>query len=341
MGIELKTRALTKLNCKLFMDIVFLREGAFQNIGSGQLHVDGSDQSVFLPDNSADNTLFGLSDNQVWQSPFRQLVYESGIPLDGTNVTDPPIRMSGLLIEGAFRAPNDSVFGHTIDFINGRVIFDSPQSSDLKVNAAFAYRDVRIGFEHDFNQQFKNGFLESKFTTNPGTSNQIVYPSGLAQPFPAVFIEIDNRDFKGFELGNRSLIVKDKIKFHIWALDDMMRDNIFDIITAQMRKRIRLVDFNVAPLPLSGLFNTLNNEYVPYQVLATNPNLSTTVGSGNVVRELLDISKVTGRNLPAEQEFEKALVTFDMELILNAPVGPFPSLFDPIRNLPGLSQNYF
>ena len=86
MGLEYKLRSLLKLNYKLFIDMHMLREGAFMNVASGSLFYDGSDMSVLLPDTSADDTLFGVSDGSVWQSPFRQWVYESGVSLDGTKL---------------------------------------------------------------------------------------------------------------------------------------------------------------------------------------------------------------------------------------------------------------
>lgn len=341
MGLELKHRSLIKLNMKLFLDMHFLREGAFFNVPSGQQFYDGSDMSVLLPDTSADNRFVGVSDGQVWQSPFRQWVYESGVPLDGTNVPSPPIVCSGLLIEGAFRGTGDPDFGHTIDFQNGRVIFNSPQSSDLQVNAAFSYREVRIGFEHDFNQQHRLGYLESKYATNPGTSMQIVYPSGQAQPFPAVFIEINEREFEPFELGNRSLQIIDQVVCHVWALNDMQRDNIVDTLTAQMRKALPILDFNQAPLPLSGIFNTLSPEYIPYQTMLNNHTLVTTIGSGTPVRFIGYIDQATAGNVEPAEEYERSMVEYELRVILNAPTTPLGHMFGPISNIPSLGDTGF
>jgi hypothetical protein len=341
MGLELKQKALMKLNLRLFLDMHMLREGAFQTVGSGQMFYDGQDMSLLLPDTSADDTLFGVSDGQVWQSPFRQWVYESGVPIDGTNVVSSPVVASGLFIEGAFRPTDDPTFGHTIDFLNGRIIFDSPQSLDLKVQSVFSTRDVRMGFEFDFNNQFRRGYLESKFTTNPLTSMQIVYPSGAAQPFPAVFIEVDGREFESYELGNRSQIILDEVKLHIWALDDLQRDNIVDILTGQVGKTLPILDFNIAPLPLSGLNNTLSNEYVPYQEMLRNRELITTVGSGTPVRYMARIKEVKSFNVEAMQEYERALVVYRVETFLNAPTTPLGHVFGPISSISTIQDTGF
>ena len=95
MGLEYKLRSLIKLNFKLFMDMHFLREGAYMNIASGAQFYDGSDMSVLLPDVAADEMFFGLTVGSVWQSPFRQWVYESGVALDGTNLQAPPMQVGG------------------------------------------------------------------------------------------------------------------------------------------------------------------------------------------------------------------------------------------------------
>jgi hypothetical protein len=333
MALKLKFRSLLKLNMRLFTDMAFLREGAFFNIPSGTQFYDGSDMSVLLPDISADDTLFNISDGQVWQSPFRQWVYESGVPLDGTEVELSPALASGVFVEGSFRSPGDPEFGHTIDYINGRVIFNDPQPIGLKVNATFSYREVRLGFEHDFNQQFQRGFLESKYTTNPSTSMQIVYPSGFAQPFPAVFIEVDERDQEGYELGNRSAIIRERVKLHIWALDDIQRDNIVDVLMAQWEKNLPIIDFNIAPLPLSGIHNTLSFEYIPYQKLLANNVTVTTVGSGNPIRYQSYIVDARARNMPAAEEFERAMVTYEVETYLNQPNQILGTKFGPINRV--------
>lgn len=338
MGLEFKLRSLLKLNYKLFIDMHMLREGAFTTVTSGTQFYDGSVMSLLLPDTAADDTLFGVSDGQVWQSPFRQWVYESGVVLDGTNIKDPPIVASGLYIEGAFRPTNDPDFGHTIDFINGRIIFNQPQSLSLQVHADFSAREVRVGFEHQFNQQFQAGYLESKYTTNPLTSMQLVYPSGLAQPFPAVFIEVDGRRLEGYELGNRSAQITDEVKLHIWALDDLQRDNIVDILTGQWRKSLPMIDFNIVPLPLSGIYNTLSPEYIPYQEMLRNNRLITTIGSGVPVKFMSYIEDVDTRNLPGTEEYERALVTYKVKVFLNAPTTPIGHVFGPITTLPTIQD---
>lgn len=316
---------------------MFLREGGFFTVVSGVPYYDGSDPSIFLPDTIADAEN-GFSVGRIWQSPFRNIVYESGVPIDGTGLVEPPRQYSGVYIHGRLRTPSDPTFGHKMDFINGRVIFNSAQPLTTKVHADYSAKECRIGFESTFNQQFSEGYIESKFTTNPGTSAQLVYPSGVSQPFPAVFIEVANRDFTNYELGNRSLVIHDKVNLWIWALDDLQRDNIVDILTAQARKSLPIVDFNRAPLPLSGIFNTLSPEYTAYQVLLQNPIITTSLGTGRPIKYITFIDKVDCENLQATKEYERALVTYETVTYLNAPIGPLPTFLGPVTNIPAIGD---
>ncbi len=341
MGLEFKLRSTLKLNYKLFLDMSFLREGGFSIVASGQQFYDSSDMSILVPDLYAHELYGGMQQGQVWQSAFRQWVYESGVPVDGSLITANPQVASGVYVQGAFRPSDDPTFSHKIDFINGRIIFDSPIPLDSQVNADFTYRHVRVGFEHQFNQQFEDGYIESKFTTNPETSMQLVYPSGTKQPFPAVFIEVDGRTQVPYELGNRSLVVTDEIKFHIWALDDLQRDNIVDILSSQARKVIPLINFNIAPLPLSGIFNQLSPEYIAYQDMLRNNRIVTTIGSGTPIRYMSYIDKVDVNNEPAAQEYERALVTYYVTTYLNAPITPLGHVFAPISHIGPIGDTGF
>jgi hypothetical protein len=269
-------------------------------------------------------------------------VYQSGTPLDGTNVNSPPINYSGVYIEGALRGPGDPVYSHTPDFINGRIIFDTAQSLGLQVHSDFTAREVKVGFEHTFNNEYTDAILETKFSNNPLTSNVLVYPSGRrTQPFPAVFIETKDRDFEGYELGNRSLIIKDTVRLHVWAHNDIQRDNIVDVLTAQMRKVIPIIDFNKAPLPLSGIHNTLSNEYVPYPTMLQNNTLVTTVGSGTPVRYLAYIDSVKSQTMPGAETYERSIVDYNISVYLNAPNTPLGHVFGPIATLPTIGGLQF
>lgn len=326
MSMQLKRRSLIKLNLRLFADAQFLRNAAFTNVTSGQQFYDGSIISRLVPDNSAQDELFGIEPNQVWQSFTRSWVYESGMLYAGTDAANEPPRLySGVYIHGTLRRPNDPIYGHTPDFLNGRIIFNTPQSPNLDVHADFSFKHIRIGFENQFNQQFQNGVLEEQYITNPLTSMQAIYPSGRMQPFPAIFIEVAGRSHEGYELGNRSTITTDTVLFHIWALDDLQRDDIVDILDEQIRKSIPMIDFNKMPLPLSGMYNTLSPEYIPYTELLKNNNTVTTVGSGIPITNILHIKSSMPKNQEAATTYERSTVEWEVEIY---PIGPNTPISD-------------
>lgn len=323
MSLKLKRRSLLKLNIRLFLETHFLRNAAYTNVVSGQQWYDGSIISRFVPDTEAHNEFYGLSVGQVFQSPYRNFVYESGVPYAGTDAADDPPRLySGVYVHGRLCPPTDPVFGHVVDYLNGRIIFNTPQSLDLRVDGDFAVKHVRVGFEHQFNQQFEEGVLETKFISNPLTSMQVVYPSGTMQPFPAVFIEVDGRDHDAFELGNRSTITKDTVTFYVWGLDDLQRDDIVDVIDEQIRKSIPLIDFNIMPLPLSGIFNTLSPEYIPYTTLLRNNTTVTTVGSGIPIVNRAYIDMSSPKNVEAAATYERSEVDWIVSVYPIAPNTP-------------------
>lgn len=292
----LKLRTLLKLNYILFLENELLRDGNFQNVVSGLQFYDGSDMSRLVRDDSpVVNAELGLMDRntgqvtggRVYQSAFRNWVYESGIALNPglARVGWPdPIRVSGVYVDGRFCPTSsshpdyDASCAHAIDYLAGRVVFDSALPTTSTVHADFAYKTVAVMTASKFNNQLVNGILETKFTTNPRTANQLVYPSGNSRimPYPIIFIEDAARDFDAYQLGDRSLIANDEMVFHIYALDESTRDNLIDLISFQERKRIPLVDFNYAPFPLSGIMSTLSPEYIPYIDLVLKNNVVST-----------------------------------------------------------------
>ena len=121
----------------------------------------------------------------------------------------------------------------------------------------------------------------------------------------------------------------------------LIRANIVDIITSQQRKVVPMIDFNKAPMPLSGIHNTLSPEYVPYQDMLRNNVLITTVGSGRPVRFLSYIDDTTCRNLMGAETYERAEIQCEVRTILNAPTTPLGHVFGPISNIPAIGDPPF
>ena len=253
-----------------FLGAELLRDGNYDVITSGTQFYDGYDMSLLIPDTSQEVLAEGgYIAGQVWQSMFRNWVYENPPALNPSAVLahwPTAFRASGVYIDGAFRLEDDPVYPHTIDYLNGRIIFDSPLSLETIIHGEFTYKTVQILNLREFNNQLINGVLEQQYKTNPFTAGQIVYPSGTTRIaiLPIIFIEDMGRTYSNYQLGDRSLIARDELVCEIWALDESTRDNLIDLVSFQQRKSFPIINYNVAPFALSGIKNQLSPDYVPY-----------------------------------------------------------------------------
>ena len=243
-------------------------------------------------------------------------------------------RSSGVYIDGAFRLENDAVYPHSIDHLNGRIIFDSVLPLETTVHGEFTYKTVQILSLREFNNQLRFGVLEQQYKTNPYTADQLTYPSGTTKisPLPIIFVENMGRTFGEYQLGDRSLITRDELHCEIWALDESTRDNLIDLVSFQQRKSFPIINYNFVPFPLSGLKNELSPDYVPYISLAQNEPLPGPAFSGlNPVAfrgfiddtEVLDLDSFFSDSSTQQDVFERAIVRMTVETYPIMPTTPF------------------
>jgi hypothetical protein len=333
----IKPRQLVKNNLKFYFDQVFIRDGNYQNIARGTTSFDGVDVSALQPDNGAE-TLASLGfnstqTNYVWQSPFKNWIYQSGL-LHSNDRGEPqkaaPVLCSGVYVNGAFKPDRaempwgpsegwDPTLHPTIDWINGRVIMSSGLSSSDTVQAEYSYGEVLVTLTDRTNQDMDEYVKNSRYGNNPDTWNSISYPSGRFSPLPAVFIELSEQDHQAYELGNRSLIERDQVTFYVATNSSVVLDNILDTIRLQDRRHFPIVDYNVAPLSLSGIQSERSPEYRRYSVLQSNvvchPSGYTSLyGQGQFQSASVRLDNI--RNLEAGQ------VTMDIEVHIIVPDGP-------------------
>lgn len=333
-----KLRFLLKHSWREFLDAELLRDGNYDVITSGTQFYDGQDMSLLVPDTSADVLAEGgYAAGQVWQSLFKNWVYQNPPPLNPSVVLKlwpNAFRASGVFIDGAFRLENDVTYPHSIDYINGRIIFDSVLPLDTTVHGEFTYKTVQILSLREFNNQLRFGILEQQYKTNPFTAGQLTYPSGSIKiaPLPIIFIEDMGRTFGEYQLGDRSLIAKDELVCEIWALDESTRDNLIDLISFQQRKSFPIINYNIVPFPLSGLKNELSPDYIPYISLATNQPLPGPAFSGlNPVAfrgfiddtEVVDLDSFFSDGTTQQDVFERAIVRMVVETYPIMPTTPF------------------
>lgn len=331
----IKPRALIKYNMKLFLDQVFIRDGNYTNVASGQVAFDNvTDLSrLRIVEDTDDLAEMGYNGpgaiGRVFQSPFKNWVYQSGLQHSfdrGETQKADPILASGVWVNGVFKPESSTATGYdptlfpTIDWLNGRVLMSSGLTASDVVQSEYSFGHIFVDMANRKNLDLQEYVKNSRFGMNPDSGGAIQYPSGRFNPLPAVFIEITDQAHDGAaEIGNRSLIERDQLRFFVVTNNEMVLDNIIDTIRLQDRRNMPIVDFNVAPTPLSGFLNERSPDYIRYDVL-----------QGNVVAHPGGYSSLYGqgqfqnaRAVLGDLPFvDSAQVTLDLQTHIIVPDGP-------------------
>ena len=254
------------INLKMLFDSTFLRDGHYTNVAQGDI-VAGTDVSLLIKD----TTESGMS---VWQSPYQEWVYESGITLNDAPFISglpQPTRATGVYINGVYTEQSAGISGLNfyIDYINGRVIFDSDIPDDSVIQADYAYRHFRMDIFNKYTIPDIQYYTDHELKDNPWSNGNVEYPTGAERvgAIPAVFIEVGESDNQVYELGNRSRIKTQMMDCHVYTQNDAERDVAMDLLDSRWHIHMPFIDFNYAPLPLSGILNTVSPDYIPYQTL--------------------------------------------------------------------------
>lgn len=312
------------LNLKMLLDNVFLRDGWFRTVNVGDT-VRSIDVSKLVRDSSSDSYFAGISGVKVWQSPYQEWVYESGITMNDSPYISgmtPPIQCSGVYINGTFFNKDAGVSGVNfyIDYINGRVIFDGTSIPDnTNVQANYSYKLVRIDTEENFDRGEINYHAETELKDNPWSNNNELYPSGGMNTgtVPVVFLELGEGDSEVYEMGNRSRIKIQPVFCHIFAYSSTERNSIMDLIDSRWHIAMPLVDFNWAPLPLSGLYGTLSTEYIPFQTLLEN----VTHNGNSVISKHYYFEDIKTRPIEALGKLKRAICDLNISIYNISPTG--------------------
>lgn len=315
-----------ELNLKFLLDIVFLKDGLYRNISQGSL-IGGIDASKLVLDTDSSSDFGGISGAQVWQSPFQQWIYESGIVLNNVPYISslaPPIIASGIYVNNQFFSTNTGVSGNIfhIDYHNGRIIFEGtgiPENSDVK--CSYAYKFYRLDFV-DGNSALDeiSVYSETRLKDNPLAGDVTIYPLGdnHTAVFPCIYIEVDDLpELDAMEIGNRSQLEKYVVYLHIYTLNRKELNIAKGLLKDRKDYHGWLVDYNYAPLPLSGLQNTLSPDYMAYQELLTNP----VINGATVVTSQFSIDDVRIKNMNSDGPFLKAVTTYNITVYNIAPTG--------------------
>lgn len=236
-------------NLKSFLDWGFLNIGGFINVSTGaNTYNDNPSKLAIVSDPN-------YSDGQVWQTKHHDWVWESGIDFNGSS----PTLISGVSVNGTPVAT-----GYTVDYINSRIIFDSPISPSSTVEMNHSYRWVQVHKSSSnlvWWKQFQFDIVNDLTQFNTNTGEYAVFSQNRVQ-LPSVIIETVPRGLsKPYQLGNKSLITEQDVILHIIANNPAHRNSILDIIRLQDDKVIWLYDTNqlisngVMPFNFDGSLN--------------------------------------------------------------------------------------
>tara|TARA_B100002019_G_scaffold275079_1_gene272627 strand:- start:744 stop:1727 length:984 start_codon:yes stop_codon:yes gene_type:complete len=228
-----------------YFDWALLEKGNYFNVEKGEQSPNGNDMSL-LRLSSNDSFVSG----QVWEGFRQNWIWQSGVsgesmdaPIVGSDPNSPGI--SGVYINDQFE-PTSGVgqYSHSIDYFNGRVIFDSAIPTGSTVQAEYSYKYINVVYANNV-----PWLREIQSNTTQPTSNFYDVSTGAWDippetrlQLPAIAFEIvPVRRFKGYQLGGGQWVYTDVIA-HCIAEDEQTRNMLVDIVSLQNDKTINMID---------------------------------------------------------------------------------------------------
>ena len=184
------------------------------------------------------------TDGQVWEGFRHDWVWESGVGFRG----DPPIKASGVYVNGSFKYKSDATNSHYIDYKRGRVIFDTAIDTLTTVETNFSHRTVNFipADTYWFRELMFNSYRVDKnefLTAGSGNWSQL---ARTRQQMPVVGIEIvPGRKYRGYQLGGGHMVEQD-VLFYIMATNREDRNNWVDRISNQNNMTIWTINRKTA-----------------------------------------------------------------------------------------------
>lgn len=237
-------------------DHKLMEQGAYVNIATGTTNNQGVDLSRLYP---VVDTELPYSSGQIWQSPFHNFVYESGVQ----NLPS-PILASGIYVNGVFM---NKASGVHIDYGNGRFILDAAIATTGVVQAAYSYKEYSF-----LRPDNRKPFVSS----NKYVPNSRVYINPFpATPdtvyLPAMFIEIEYATEDGFEFGGPH---NSQPQYKITLLSDTQTqvEQIASVLCNESTRSVNIVAAHLGPQ--FDLYGDLSTPYSFYQWCGQNNNFA-------------------------------------------------------------------
>lgn len=227
-----------RYNLTSWLDWGLLEMGAFESVDK-----DGRNSNLATLQEVKDER---ETDGTVYEAFGPSIVWQSGLsPIAGSPDV---INVSGVWIDGSF-FPNGTTGsdGFTIDYQNGRVIFNEDKSdSTIQMNYSFPH----VGVYDSYSWQWRDiiDSYEAADFSNIGSDS----PSGIASNLkerrvwtPCVILEVQDRTNQPLQLGGGE-IHEYAVFYHIFSGRDFDVTRICDTLNNQESKTLKLFDVNKA-----------------------------------------------------------------------------------------------
>lgn len=177
------------------------------------------------------------TDGQVWEAYRQNWVWESGLA-----PATPPISISGVFVDTVFNSS-----GYTVDYPQGRIVFDTAISTASNVQVEYSFKWVRVMDARSipwFNRAQRRSFRVDDTNYLPNSGGWVETASTRVQ-LPVVAVEaVVNSERLPYELGNRAQETTVTSVFHILAEDDSTAKRLASILDRQQDQTIFMFDTN-------------------------------------------------------------------------------------------------
>jgi hypothetical protein len=223
----------------MFLANSFLQIGAWTDITKDMPNQYLQDASALR----AATCVTGYSDGQVWEGFRKDWVYETDInyvDLDGSGHAplDPAVYVNGGVVPS----------GYSVDYPNGRVIFDNPVSLSSTVQGEYSFKNVQTYIGDDVpwwrELQFLSWDVDAEFFQQSECGDWIVGGHHRVQ-MPAVIISsIPGGSLRPWGLGTGCTFREQSLNIHILAETKHDRDKLLDIILMQLNNCHGMFDYD-------------------------------------------------------------------------------------------------
>lgn len=222
-----------EVNLKRYFDWCLLNIGFWTDVNISDGVFTGGN---FYTLNPVDDTY------TIYETPRKNLVYEE-FEYDGNS----PIEIAGVRVNGTLYTSGHGTYGHNIDYINGRVIFNSARSSTDIITMSYSYKDISVerAIESDIWKEIQYGSFKPSDThlTDNEKGQWTAIPALRRQQLPALIIEsVPRRISTGWQLGSKSRNIFQDVLFHVVAENSTQRNQLTDIIDSEKFHTIFLMN---------------------------------------------------------------------------------------------------